>query len=435
MKAMDQRETPYFNSIIDYAKEKPLRFHYPGHKGGLSLWDLTELPQTDNLFSPNGPLLKAQELAALAFGADSTYFLTNGTTQGIQAAFLTAFRRQDKVIVSRLSHRSIIEGIILSGVEPIFIDEDTDEWGIYRNIRIEKVQDIKGAKGIVITNPNYFGLVPDIKEIVEWAHKEGLVVVGDEAHGAHLHFNKKFPYSGVDIGADITIQSMHKMGISLTPGALLHLKGDRIDRNTLEENIQLLSTTSPSTLVLASIDIGRKLLSLYGKEILDRLLSLIDELESGLKEKGFSLYIYPNRDKTKLLLYRLNGEELNKTLWRDFRVQAEFYSSTYCLFIISLLDTEETIEKLYKVLRNIEVSPPKVINRIPEYKLGILPWEAYFSSKERKKTIDAVGRISGEIVTQYPPGVPIIIPGAIVTPEIRDYLLWIGRDYINVTLH
>lgn len=434
---MDQRETPYLNSIINYAKQQPIRFHYPGHKGSISLWDLTELPQTDNLFSPTGPLLKAQELAASAFGADYTYFLTNGTTQGIQVAFLTVFKKGDEVVVSRFSHRSIIEGIILSGAEPIFIDEEIDRWGIYRNIQIERIKEITGNKirGIVLTNPNYFGLVPDIKEIVDYAHKRGLIVIVDEAHGAHLHFNKKFPYSGVDIGADITIQSMHKMGISLTPGALLHLKGDRIDRNRLEENIRLLSTTSPSHLLLASIDIGRKKLALYGEETLNKLLSLIERLVTDIEDINSDIHIYPNADKTKLLFYKLNGEELCKTLWKDFRIQAEFCSSTYCLFIISLLDTENTLNRLLEALNRIEVLPPKIPVKQPKYELAILPQEAYFSPQTREKTIDAIGRISGEIVTQYPPGVPIIIPGAIVTPEIRDYLLWIGKDYINVTLH
>jgi len=434
---MNQRETPYFNSIINYVKQQPLRFHYPGHKGGLSLWDLTELPQTDNLFSPTGPLLKAQELAASAFGADYTYFLTNGTTQGIQSAFLTVFQKRDKVIVSRFSHRSIIEGIILSGAEPIFVDEQVDEWGIYKNIQIERIRERMDNKirGIVITNPNYFGLVPDIKDIVYYAHSRGLLVIVDEAHGAHLHFNKKFPLSGIDIGADITIQSMHKMGISLTPGALLHLKGDRVDRNRLEENIRLLSTTSPSTLILASIDIGRKKLALCGEEILNKLLCLIEGLINDIGDINPDIHIYPNADKTKLLFYRLNGEELCKTLWEDFRIQAEFYSSTYCLFIISILDTKDTLDRLFKALKNVEVLPPKMLLKIPRYELVLLPHEAYFSPQKGEKTIHSIGRISGEIVTRYPPGVPVVIPGAIITPEIRDYLLSIGKDYINVTLH
>ncbi|MGB9682980.1 MAG: aminotransferase class I/II-fold pyridoxal phosphate-dependent enzyme [bacterium] len=432
---MDQSEAPYFNAIIDYIQQKPLRFHYPGHKGRLSLWDLTELPQTDNLFFPTGPLLKAQELAALAFGSDHTYFLTNGTTQGIQSAFLTAFKKGDKIILSRFSHRSIIEGVILSGTEPIFIDEDIDEWGIYKNIQIAELKDISGAKGLVITNPNYFGLVSELKDIVEWAHKKRLVVIVDEAHGAHLHFNKELPISGVDAKADITIQSMHKMGISLTPGALLHVKGDKIDIHRLEENIKLLSTTSPSTLILASIDIGRRILALYGEEILNRLLSFIEKFTYKLKEANSNLSIYPNADKTKLLFYGLDGEELSRILWKDYRIQAEFFSTTYCLFIISLLDSEETIYRLYDTLKCIEVSPPKIFSKIPRYDLGILPSDAYFSSKERKKTIDAVGRISGEVITQYPPGVPIVVPGAIITPDIRDYLISIGKSDIDVTLH
>ncbi|MGC8972096.1 MAG: aminotransferase class I/II-fold pyridoxal phosphate-dependent enzyme [bacterium] len=433
---MDQSITPYLDAIISYIKKKPIRFHYPGHKGRLFSLDLTELPQTDNLFSPNGPLLNAQKLTALAFGSDFSYFLVNGSTQGIQSAFLSAFKPGDKVLVPYYSHRSIIEGFILSGVEPDFIEEEIDEWGIPQNIKLEDVKSkLKDSiRGIVLMNPNYFGLVPEIKDIVDYAHSKDIIVIVDEAHGIHLHFNKKMPPSGLDVNADIVIQSAHKMGISLTQGALIHVKGNRVDREALEESIKLLSTTSPSTIILASIDVGRRELCLNGRKWLDRLIPIIDELTEGIENLGIPVYKKPNMDKTKLTLYNMNGNQLSFELWEGFRIQSEMSSETYCLFIISLLDSRRILMRFLEALKRISIYPPGKANIPPRYNVVQLPRTAFLSSKERIDLKYSVGRISGEIITQYPPGIPLLIPGALITQEIKEYLLSIGKKYVNVTV-
>lgn len=433
---MNQKAIPYLEAIIRYIREKPLRFHYPGHKGKLITLDLTELPQTDNLFSPIGPLIEAQRLTALTFGADHSYFLVNGSTQGIQSAFLTLFRPKDKVLISYFSHRSVMEGLILSGAEPVFIEEKIDEWGIPQNITLKEIEDKidNSIKGILLTNPNYFGLVPEVKEIVEHAHSKGIPVIVDEAHGIHLNFHKDLPISGLEAGADIVIQSMHKMGFSLTQGALIHIKGNRVDKDRLEENILLLSTTSPSTFILASIDIGRRELYLNGKKRLDRLLPMIEELREKIEGLGFCVYRRPNMDKTKLTLYGIEGNKLSLNLWKRYRIQSEMSSTTYCLFIISLSDTKRTLKRLLDALKKIDVYPPGRIDKPPRYRLVQSPSSAFFSPKERVKTEDSVGRISGEIITQYPPGIPLLIPGALITKDIKEYLLLIGKRYVNVTV-
>lgn len=433
---MDQSITPYLDAIISYIEEKPIRFHYPGHKGKLFSLDLTELPQTDNLFSPSGPLLDAQRLTALAFGSDFSYFLVNGSTQGIQSAFLSAFKPKDKVLVPYYSHRSIIEGLILSGAEPVLVEEEIDEWGIPQNVRLEDIKSkvTDGIKGIVLTNPNYFGLVPEIKEIVEYVHSKDMIVIVDEAHGIHLHFNKKMPPSGLDVNADIVIQSMHKMGVSLTQGALLHIKGKRVNREVLEENIKLLSTTSPSTVILASIDVGRRELFLNGKVWLDRLIPMMDELIEKIEKLGIPVYKRLNIDKTKLTLYNINGNLLSLELWENSRIQPEMSSETYCLFIISLLDSKRMLRRLLEALKGIDIYPPGRANIPPKYRIVQSPRTAFLSSKEKIDVEHSVGRISGEIITQYPPGIPLLIPGSVITQEIKEYLLSIGRRYVNVTV-
>lgn len=434
--SMDQGRTPYLEAIIDYISEKPQRLHYPGHKGKLITLDLTELPQTDNLFCPIGPLLEAQKLASLAFGADYSYFLVNGSTQGIQSAFLTLFKPGDKVLIPYYSHRSIIEGLILSGAEPVFIEEKIDEWGIPQNITLKDVKDKvnNNIKGILITNPNYFGLVPELKEIVRYAHSKEIPVIIDEAHGVHLSFHNDLPISGLEAGADIVIQSMHKMGFSLTQGALIHVKGDRVDTNKLEENILLLSTTSPSTLILATLDIGRRELYLNGRKKLSRLLLIIEELREEIEKLGIPVYKKPNMDKTKLTIYGIEGNRLSSDLWKRHRIQAEMASTTYCLFIISLIDTKRTLEKLLKALENIDLHPSSKIDKPPKYNLAQSPNKAFFSPKKKIKVEDSTNRICGEIITQYPPGIPLLIPGALIDEDIKEYLLSIGRKYINVII-
>lgn len=434
---MNQKVVPYLEAIISYIKEKPIRFHYPGHKGKLFTLDLTELPQTDNLFFPVGPLLEAEKLASLAFGACYSYFLVNGSTQGIQSAFLTVFRPGDKVLISYCVHRSIIEGLILSGAEPIFVEEEIDKWGIPQNVKIDEIKDkiTNEIKGIVLTNPNYFGLVPDLKEIVEYAHNKDIIVIVDEAHGIHLYFNDKMPLSGLEVGADIVIQSMHKMGLSLTQGALIHINGDRIDRMELEENIKLLSTTSPSTIILASIDLGRRELCLNGKRWLDKLIPMIDSLKEEIKNVGLSVYEKPNMDKTKLTLYGIEGNKLSSSLWERFKIQSEMSSETYCLFIISLLDSERTLRKLLNALKSLDISPAGRADIPPRYNLVQLPRTAFFSPKEKINVKSSVGRISGEIITRYPPGIPLLIPGALINSEIKEYLISIGKEYVNVTVN
>lgn len=434
---MNQKRTPYLEAIINYISEKPLRFHYPGHKGKFITLDLTELPQTDNLFYSIGPLLEAQKLTALAFGADHSYFLVNGSTQGIQSAFLTLFKPGDKVIIPYCSHRSVIEGLILSGAEPVFIEEKIDEWGIPQNITLKeikyKIND--SIKGILLTNPNYFGLAPEIKEIVNYAHGKEIPVIVDEAHGVHLSFHKDLPISGLEVRADIVIQSMHKMGFSLTQGALIHVKGNRVDNDRLEENIMLLSTTSPSTIILASIDLGRRELYLNGKKKLDRLLPMIEELREKLEELGFSVYKKSNMDKTKLTIYGIDGNRLSSDLWERYRIQVEMSSTTYCLFIISLVDTERTLEKLLKALKDADTYPSsRIIEKPPRYDLVYPPSKAFFSSKKSVRVEDSVNRICGEIITQYPPGISLLIPGALITKDIKEYLLSIGKDFVNVII-
>ena len=433
---MDQKSTPYLDAVARYIKENPVRFHYPGHKGILFPLDLTELPQTDNLFSPTGPLLDAQRLTALAFGSDTSYFLVNGSTQGIQSAFISIFRPGDKVLVSYYSHRSVIEGFILSGAEPVFIEERIDRWGIPQNIRLEDVEGKIGEdiKGIVLTNPNYFGLVPEMKEIVDYAHSKGIVVIVDEAHGVHLHFNKKMPISGLDADADVVVQSMHKMGISLTQGALIHIKGDRIDRETLEESVKLLSTTSPSTSILVSMDLARRDLFLNGKRRLDRLIPIIDELRREIEKIGFPVYKRPGMDRTKLTLYSIDGNRVSLDLWEKFKIQPEMSSETYCLFIISLLDSRSTVNTLLNALKDIPVYPPGKADIPPRYTLVQSPRSAFLSPKEKIPVEDSAGRVSGEIITKYPPGLPLLIPGALITLEIKEYLKSLGKTYVSVTL-
>ncbi|MDD4496254.1 MAG: aminotransferase class I/II-fold pyridoxal phosphate-dependent enzyme, partial [Eubacteriales bacterium] len=279
-------ETPLYDALIEYCGKGAIPFHMPGHKQGrglpksffdtLSQIDLTELPGLDNLHWPEGADKKAQELAAEAFRAEHSYFLVNGSSSGLLASAMTICSPGKRVLVQRDSHISVVNGLMLAGAEPVFpkngINADfgiTDALEIYEVEKaLEKNPDIAG---VILTRPSYYGVCSDLQKIVELCHQYGKPVAVDEAHGAHLGFADFLPPSAMDCGADISVQSAHKTLPSLTQSAYLHLQGDLIDRQKLEFYLRVFQSTSPSYLLMASLDICRAIMQQEGAHLLDSL--------------------------------------------------------------------------------------------------------------------------------------------------------------------
>ncbi|HHV95321.1 MAG TPA: aminotransferase class I/II-fold pyridoxal phosphate-dependent enzyme [Clostridiaceae bacterium] len=406
---------PIYKAIKSYIEELPIPFHMPGHKMGKGLpqdWialagkiDLTEIFGLDNLHFPAGAIKEAQELAASAFGAFKTYFLVNGSSVGIHAAIMTVCNPGDKIIVARDCHRSVISGVILAGANPVYVPVEIDEdFGIPTTINTEILTEIleknRDARAVLITRPNYYGICSDIEKIAEITRSFGKILIVDEAHGAHFKFHDSLPRPSLEAGADICIQSAHKTLPALTQSAYLHLSkdfSDSIDVERLEFNLRLLQTTSPSYLLMSSLDIARAIMEQHGKELLESLINKIDWFSSHISElKGIKIlceedirknmrkdakkdYKLGSRatelrnsavglknpatarsaihDKTRLVINisDLNnaGYDVEKFLREKFHIQVEMSDLFNIICITTVSDEKKDFEGLLKALKDI----------------------------------------------------------------------------------
>ncbi|KUK07839.1 MAG: Arginine/lysine/ornithine decarboxylase, partial [Caldanaerobacter subterraneus] len=265
--------TPLYDALMEYVKKETVPFHMPGHKQGrvlpkeyienLAKIDLTEVPGLDNLHNPDGPILEAEKLAAKAFGSKQAFFLVNGSTAGIYAAMYAVLNPTDKVLVMRNSHKSVYNGVVLTQSIPVYLLPEIDyENGIAMGIDVEKLEEVlqkeRDVKAVVVTHPNYYGFCSDIEKIVDIVHKYGKILIVDEAHGAHFPFSNNLPKSSIKAGADIVVQSLHKTLTSFTQTSILHLNSDRVDVDRLKYSLSLFQSTSPSYILMSSIDMARE---------------------------------------------------------------------------------------------------------------------------------------------------------------------------------
>src|SRR5690606_31189058 len=292
MYKLDQSKTPFFDKIKAYGMSDTTPLDVPGHKLGAINNEFREFLGSnvfrldanaprglDNLAKPKGVLKEAQALAADAFGADHAYFLINGTSQGIITMIMTACRAKEKIIIPRNVHKSAINGLILSGAMPIFMKPHIDsELGIANGINIaelkETIEENPDAKAVFVINPTYFGVTSNLKEVVKLAHDHNMLVLVDEAHGAHFGFSEKLPVSAMEAGADMSACSIHKTVGSLTQSSMLLVKGDRVNVNLIQSTLNILQSTSPSSLLMASLDTTRSYMALNRSEKLKELIAL-----------------------------------------------------------------------------------------------------------------------------------------------------------------
>ncbi|SHK19095.1 Arginine/lysine/ornithine decarboxylase [Anaerobranca californiensis DSM 14826] len=459
MKDINQNQTPLFTALKEYSKSGIVPFDVPGHKQGRGIKEFTEYVGTtimeldvnsvkclDNICNPIGVIKEAEDLAAQAFGADHSFFLVNGTTSGVQTMIMSACKPGDKIIIPRNAHKSAISGIILSGAIPIYIQPEINEnLGIAMGVTVERVKKtIKAhpdAKAIFLINPTYYGATSNIKEIVEIAHQHSMAVLVDEAHGAHMGFHKEFPPSAMELGADMSAVSLHKTGGSLTQSSLLLLKKGIIDPFTVKTNLNLTQTTSASYLLMSSLDVARKQLATKGEEILTKVLKLVRDAREeinkidGLYAFGKELVGTPGVygfDETKLGVnvrkLGLTGFEVYDILRDHYKIQVELADYYNIMAIVSLGDTERSLQALVAALKDIAVKFRKdveikmITNVLKNPAVIVSPRDAYYSSKRVVKLDDAVGEISGEAIMAYPPGIPVVAPGERITKEMIEYI-------------
>ncbi|BAB76586.1 aminotransferase class I/II-fold pyridoxal phosphate-dependent enzyme [Anabaena sp. FACHB-709] len=459
---LDQNQTPLIESIKACTARHHAAFYTPGHKQGRGIAqpladllgkavfsaDLTELADLDNLSAPQGVIQEAQQLAAAAFGASQTWFLVNGSTCGVEAAILATCRPGDKIILPRNVHSSAIAGLILSGAIPIFIYPEYDPvLDIAHSITPEAVkaalQQHPDAKAVLTVYPTYYGVCGDLEAIAQVTHHYNIPLLVDEAHGAHFAFHPELPTSALAAGADLTVQSIHKVLGAMTQASMLHIQGDRINAVRVSQALQLLQSTSPSYVLLASLDAARQQMALSGKQLMSRTLQLANEARERISQiPGLSVLQPPTKtpspgfttlDKTRLTVtvsgLGLTGFAAEEILDEQLGVTAEFATLQHLTFIISLGNTATDIEQLVQGFTTLAETTlptkalvnPKVNSNL-EYFSEISPRDAFFADSETLSIEQACDGICAEIVCPYPPGIPVLMPGEVITKPAIEYL-------------
>lgn len=472
---MNQNQTPLLDAIVEYTKKRPVYFKIPGHRyekgisprwkqwtgDGIFQFDLTEAEGLDDLHCPEGVIKEAQDLAARVFQADKTYFLVNGTTCGNEAMVLGCAGEGEKILVARNVHKSVLMGLILSGADPIYLmpeyDERTGLWGSVKPETVEEgFRQYPDCKGVFLVSPTYYGVCSDLEKISEICHKHGAVLMVDEAHGGHLYFGKKggrsekLPRGAMLSGADICAQSMHKVTGSLGQSSLLHIKSSRFDIGKLESALQMVQSTSPSYLLMTSLDAARYELALHGEEMIEKTCELTDYAREKIQQiDGIQCYgeeilgekIF-QMDTTRLVLSAfelgITGFELADILYENYGIGMELSDEKNVVAIVTYANEMEDMERLVEALEDISRKGEK--NRkdqeeqwnmpsLPPFVMS--PRKAYFAKKKTILWKDAVGQIGGEALIPYPPGIPILNPGERVTEEIWNYM----EEYRKKGLH
>ncbi|MFD2628246.1 aminotransferase class I/II-fold pyridoxal phosphate-dependent enzyme [Oceanobacillus kapialis] len=457
----DQTRTPLFSGLLDHIRKHPTQFHIPGHKQGKAVepsfrdflgenafkMDLINIEPLDDLHHPNGIIKEAQDLAAEAFGADYTFFSVQGTSGAIMTMVMSVCNPGDKILVPRNVHKSVTSAIIFSGAVPVFIHPELDPvLGISHGITPRAVRHAleahPDAKAVLVINPTYFGIAADLESIVEIAHLHDIPVLVDEAHGVHIHFHIDLPLSAMQAGADIAATSVHKLGGSLTQSSVLNLKGERISHERVQTVLSMLTTTSTSYILLASLDTARKQLAISGKSRIDQAIKLANKARKAINELQF-IYCTGEEvigseaayhfDPTKLIIsikdLGITGYDAEVWLRNNFNIEVELSDLYNILCIITPGDSTETIEKLLIALGQLEETMRPLSSKkdvqvtIPEIpRLALAPRDAFYAETEVIPFNTAAGRISAESIMVYPPGIPIFIPGEIITNENIEYI-------------
>jgi arginine decarboxylase len=459
---LSQHETPLFTGLRKHAEKKPVQFHIPGHKKGTGMdlefrnfigenalsIDLINIGPLDDLHHPHGIIKEAQQLAAEAFGADHTFFSVQGTSGAIMTMVLSVCRPGDKIIVPRNVHKSVMSAIIFSGAIPIFIHPEVDEQlGISHGITPEAVlkalQHHPEAKGVLVINPTYFGISANLKEVVDVAHSYNIPVLVDEAHGVHIHFHDELPLSAMQAGADMAATSVHKLGGSMTQSSVLNIQGTLVSPQRVQAILSMLTTTSTSYLLLASLDTARKRLVTDGFMLIEEAIKLANKTRAQINEIPYlycvgkeilgtkATYDY---DPTKLIIsvkdLDLTGYDVEMWLREHYNIEVELSDLYNILCIITAGDTDEETGILVHALKELadkhkpadveKMYAPVQVPDIPV--LSLTPRDAFYADTETIPLEESAGRIIAEFVMIYPPGIPVFIPGEIISQENLDYI-------------
>ncbi|MCR4671842.1 MAG: aminotransferase class I/II-fold pyridoxal phosphate-dependent enzyme [Lachnospiraceae bacterium] len=472
-----------FDKLEEYSRSGAYPFHMPGHKRRLApehiretvKLDITEIEGFDDLHDPVGIIMEAEKRAARLYGSEETHFLVNGSTGGILAAIGT-FQGQGPLLMARNCHRSVYNAAEINRIQPVYIfPERQNSFGVYGGVSGDEVRTalLKSRDGgedlpaaVVITSPSYPGAVSDIAGICDAAHSMGVPVIVDEAHGAHLGFSLYFPANAVKSGADIVIQSAHKTLPALTQTALIHINGELVDRKWLRRMLTVYQTSSPSYLLMGSLDACMEMLETEGGELFEKYtarLSAARERLAGLKNLellgpvDFRAAGTADYDRSKIVLRaagcRASGRSLAEMLRRR-GLEPEMAAEKYVLLMTSIGDSDEGFERLCaaaeEISEELEDVPAETAENCPatipaetaedspargpgetakdeqagasaeSSAEGLPAWIAVRKGSEEIPLGEAVGRIAADYIYIYPPGVPLLVPGEIITAKAAE---------------
>ena len=450
----DQTKTPLIDALKNFDKISPAYFCIPSHhrgKGASSSftevfgktvlkYDLTETPLTDDLHEADGAIKEAESLASELFGSDRTFFLVNGTTCANEAMIISSVCEGEKILVARNCHKSVLMGLIISGASPVYIEpEISGVFSAFGSISPEKVKlafkNHPDIKAFILTSPTYYGIGSDLQKIADICHSHGALLLVDEAHGSHFAFSDKLPKTALSCGADMVSQSTHKTLNSMTQSSMLHVKGSLVDISKVDAALKIVQSTSPSYILMASLDAARQNAALNGSTAVCRMLDITSYIRSTLSSidgvscpenvDGNEVFSF---DKTRIVfsVKGISGFYLSEILFEKYNICCEMADNYNVVSIIGSSDSYEDADRLINAVKEIAATVNS--GKIKEFSLphrppmAMTPRKAFFAKSTRTNFKDSVGKVSAEMIAPYPPGIPVIYPGEVITEEIYEFI-------------
>ncbi|GMK48454.1 lysine decarboxylase [Paenibacillus glycanilyticus] len=464
---MNRSHAPLFEALVQHYETEPVGFHVPGHGyghiyeqdqnkamnwlSGMMKLDVTELSSTDDLHHPEASIAEAQRLAAQCFGANETFFLVGGSTSGNLAMILGVCEPGDLMIVQRNVHKSVLNGLKLAGVRAVFVtprmDEETDLPTTPSLESIEQALELyPEAKAVMLTNPNYYGMTANLTSYAELIHGYNSMLLVDEAHGAHYGLHSSFPESAIQAGADAVVQSTHKTLSALTMGAMLHLKGDRIPRESIKEVLAAIQSSSPSFPIMASLDVARVMVDRYGAAWFEPGIASVQAFRSWIEQEEGALKVLPanqsseaydNLDPLRVVLWdrtgTVTGFELQKLL-EEQGCWAEMADIKHVVLVWGCrtgddarLKLQAACKKIEHIIKNSSIKSVRVsTSSYPGIGFSTPQKPVEWSRKKREQLrlplVESEGYEVAEMVVPYPPGIPILYPGEVLSKEMIGYI-------------
>lgn len=458
-----------YDQLLSYSNNGYYPMHMPGHKRNTKMLnmvnpysiDITEIDGFDDLHNSKGILSRAMDRAKRLYSSEETYFLINGSTVGILAGIVGSTKKGDKVLVARNCHKSVYNAILLNELKPIYIYPEIDkEYGISGGICPGEISRLlschKDIKLVVITSPTYEGVVSDIKSIADIVHGYKVPLIVDEAHGAHFGFHKELPSTSIGAQADIVIHSVHKTLPSFTQSAIMHINGNIVKKKEIHRYLSIFQSSSPSYILISGIDQCMRLLDSTDNFLFEDWIRRIEEFRTRLSVLknikmiddtivgNNSIYDY---DISRLVISvkdsNITGLQLYTRLLQQYKIQMELVSKDYIIGITSICDTKEGFKRLSDALIEIDkdlvketkyktCNKEQIRKSNNELDIAIPIFEVYNKKSKKIKLLESEGSISYEYAYLYPPGIPLIVPGEIISSDIILILTTIMTSGLKV---